>query len=396
MFDSADRKFMRKALALAENNLGVSSPNPSVGCIIVLDGRIVGRGWHDYSLLDHAEVNALKEAGGNAKNSTAYVTLEPCSHQGRTPPCTDRLIEAGIRRVVVSRIDPNPRVSGKGIERLTAAGVRVDVGLYKEEAGKLIEPFACHITTESPFVIGKVGMSLDGKIGTGHPEGRQITSLEGKEFGQRLRLAVDALLVGVGTVLKDDPELTYRGSATKARSLLRIVLDSHLRTPPSARIFQARPRSPVLIFCNQDASESRSRKLQREGAEIVRVPVLRSGLDLKSVLVELGERGVLGLLVEGGSRIHWSFLSGGFVDVFYFIVAPVVLGGKDAVPSVGGTGYRAIADSPRFKIRRSYSIGPDFVLETYPANSRSIISPWRLPESDSFHGQCLLLPSERK
>jgi len=396
MFDSADRRFMRKALALAEKNLGLASPNPSVGCVLVQEGRIVGRGWHEYSLLDHAEAKALKEAGERSKNATAYVTLEPCSHQGRTPPCANRLIEAGVRRVVVSRIDPNPRVSGQGIARLAAAGVRVDVGLYAEEAGKIIEPFACHITTESPFVICKVGMSLDGKIGTGYPEGRHITSPEGKAFGQRLRLAVDALLVGVGTILSDDPELTYRGSAPKARSLMRVILDSNLSTPPSARIFQARPRMPVMIFCSPDASEGRGRKLQREGAEIIRVPVLQNGLDLKSVLEELGKRRVLGLLVEGGSRIPWSFLSEGLVDIFYFIVAPIVLGGKDAVPSVGGAGYRSVADSPRFKIRRSYSIGPDFILETYPANSRSIISPWRPPESDSSRGQYSSLPSARK
>ncbi len=396
MFDSADRKFMRKALALAEKSLGLASPNPSVGCLIVQDGRIVGRGWHEYSLLDHAEVKALKEAGERSKNATAYITLEPCSHHGRTPPCADRLIEAGVRRVVVGRIDPNPRVSGRGIERLASAGIRVDVGLYAEEAGKIIEPFACHITTESPFVTCKVGMSLDGKIGTGHPGGRRITSPEGRDFGQRLRLAVDALLVGSGTVLSDDPELTYRGSEPKARPLIRVILDSLLHTPPSARLFQARPRTPVVIFCSPDASEGRSRKLQREGAEVVRVPVVHSGLDLKAVLDELGRRGVAGLLVEGGSRVHWSFLSGGWVDCFYFIVTPVVLGGKDAVPSVGGAGYRAIADAPRFRIRRSYSIGPDFILETYPANSRSIISPWRLPESDSSPAQYPSLPSEPK
>lgn len=396
MFDSADRKFMRNALALAEKNLGLASPNPSVGCVLVRDGRIVGRGWHEYALLDHAEIKALKEAGELAKNATAYVTLEPCSHQGRTPPCADRLIETGIRRVVVCRTDPNPRVSGQGIARLAAAGIRVDVGLCAEEAGKIIEPFACHITTESPLVINKVGMSLDGKIGTGYPEGRNITSPEAKEFGQRLRLVADALLVGVGTILSDDPELTYRGSAPKARSLMRVILDSNLSTPPSARMFQTRPRTPVLIFCGPDALESRGRRLQREGAEIIRVPVLQSGLDLKSVLKELGKRKVLGLLVEGGSRIHWSFLSGGLVDIFYFIVAPLVLGGKDAVPSVGGAGYKSVADCPRFKIRRSYSIGPDVVLETYPADSRSIISPWRPSESDPFRGQYPSLPSARK
>jgi diaminohydroxyphosphoribosylaminopyrimidine deaminase/5-amino-6-(5-phosphoribosylamino)uracil reductase len=389
MFDATDRRFMKKALALAEEALGLASPNPSVGCLIVQDGRIVGRGRHEYSRRDHAEVRALEEAGERSKNATAYVTLEPCCHQGRTPPCVNRLIHAGIRRVVVARIDPNPRVSGQGIKRLISSGIRVDVGLMSEEAGKIIEPFACHVTTGSPLVISKVGMSLDGKIGTGRRDGRWITSPEGREFGQRLRLGADALLVGVGTVLSDDPELTYRASAPKARSLIRVILDSRLRTPPEARLFQTRPRTPVLIFCGREAPEARRKKLEKEGAEIVRVPFSRSGLDLNAVLKELGKRKVLGLLVEGGSRIHWSFISGKRVDSFYFIIAPVVLGGKDSIPSVGGAGYGAIADSPRFKIRKSYSVGSDLVLETYPSYSRSILSPWLLPETDSSAGQGL-------
>jgi len=376
MVDAADRKFMRKALRLAEKGLGLASPNPSVGCLIVQEGSIAGRGWHEYASLDHAEIRALREASGLSKNATAYVTLEPCCHQGRTPPCVDSLIRAGIRRVVVARTDPNPRVAGRGIEILRASGIQVDIGLMSEEAGKLIEPFACHVTTGLPLVISKAGMSLDGKIGTGRPEGREITSPEGREFGQRLRLAADALLVGVGTVLADDPELTYRGRQPKARPLIRVILDSLLRTPPSARLFQSRPRSPVLIFCGSGAPQNRSIELENQGAEIIRVPSSDTGLDLQSVLGELGKRDVLGLLVEGGSRVHWSFLSGGLVDNFYFIIATLVLGGKNSIPSVGGTGYISAAQSPRFKIRRSFHVGPDMVLETYPSYSKSILSPW--------------------
>jgi diaminohydroxyphosphoribosylaminopyrimidine deaminase / 5-amino-6-(5-phosphoribosylamino)uracil reductase len=396
MLDAADRRFMKKALALAEKGLGLASPNPSVGCLIVQDGRIVGRGWHEYSRMDHAEVTALKNAAEHSKNATVYVTLEPCCHQGRTPPCADRLIQAGVRRVVVARIDPNPQVSGRGLERLTSSGIRVDVGLFSEEAGKIIEPFACRISTGIPLVISKVGMSLDGKIGSGRKDGRWITSPEGREFGQHLRFGVDALLVGIGTVLSDDPELTYRGRTPKARSLIRVILDTRLRTPPTARLFQTRPHTPVLIFCSREASEARCKKLESVGAEVLRVPFSSNGLDLNAVLQELGTRNVLGLLVEGGSRVHWSFLSSKLVDKFYFIIAPMVLGGKDSIPSVGGAGYGAIADSPRFKIRRSYSIGPDFVLETYPSHSRSIISPWRPPENDASGEQDLLLPSRRK
>ncbi|MBN1571437.1 MAG: bifunctional diaminohydroxyphosphoribosylaminopyrimidine deaminase/5-amino-6-(5-phosphoribosylamino)uracil reductase RibD [Acidobacteria bacterium] len=395
MFSDMDRRFMKKALALAEKAIGLASPNPSVGCVIVRNGRIVGRGWHEYSLMDHAEVKALEMAGEFSRNATAYVTLEPCCHQGRTPPCVNRLIHSGIRRVVVAGIDPNPRVSGQGLKRLAASGIRVDVGLMSEEAAKIIEPFACHVATGTPLVIGKVGMSLDGKIGTGFPKGRGITSPEGRGFGHRLRLSADALLVGVGTVLADDPELTYRGTAPKARPLIRVILDSRLRTPYEARLFRTRPRAPILIFCGREAPEARRRKLEKNGAEIIRVSSSKSGLDLKAVLKELGKRKVLGLLVEGGSRVHWSFLSKQLVDLFYFIIAPVVLGGERSIPSVGGTGYRAIADSPRFKIRKSYPVGPDFVLETYPSYSKSILSPW-LPSETGSSGARYPLPSSRR
>jgi diaminohydroxyphosphoribosylaminopyrimidine deaminase/5-amino-6-(5-phosphoribosylamino)uracil reductase len=396
MFDAADRRFMRKALALAEKGLGLASPNPSVGCLVVRDGRIVGRGWHEYDLLDHAEVRALREASEHSRNATVYVTLEPCCHQGRTPPCVDRLIQAGISRVVVARIDPNPRMAGRGIELLRASGIRVDVGLMPEAAGELIEPFACHVTTGFPLVVSKVGMSLDGKIGTGRQGGDWITSAESREFGQRLRLGSDALLVGVGTILADDPELTYRAKAPKSRSLIRVILDSRLRTPLASRLFQAKPRSPVLIFCSREASQIRRTELERQGAEIISVPNSDDGLDLHSVLQELGKRGVLGLLVEGGSGVHWSFVSRRLVDKFFFIIAPLILGGKDSVPSVGGKGYAAPGEALKFRIRRSYSVGPDMILETYPSCSKSIISPWISQESAASGVQDFLPASKRK
>jgi diaminohydroxyphosphoribosylaminopyrimidine deaminase/5-amino-6-(5-phosphoribosylamino)uracil reductase len=306
----------------------------------------------------------------------------------------DRLIQAGVRRVVAARTDPNPKVAGRGIALLRSAGIRVDVGLMSEEAGKLIEPFACHVTTGLPFVVSKVGMSLDGKIGTGRRGGRWITSPEGREFGQRLRLGADALLVGIGTVLSDDPELTYRAKTPKAQSLIRVILDSKLRTPPGARLFQTVPRAPVLIFCSREAPQGRQRQLESRGAEIIRAPSSENGLDLHAALQELGKRGVLELLVEGGSRVHWSFLSANLVDNFYFIIAPLVLGGKDSIPSVGGEGYRGTADSPRFRIRRSFSVGPDTVLETYPSYSRSIISPWLSP-GNAASGERGFLSSSR-
>ena len=396
MFDATDRRFMKKALALGEKGLGQASPNPSVGCLIIQDEKVVGRGWHIYELLDHAEVRALREAGEMARNAVAYVTLEPCCHQGRTPPCTDRLIQSGVRRVVVARRDPNPSVSGKGIDSLRAAGIRVDAGIFSDEAGKLIEPFACHITTGRPLVISKVGMSLDGKIGTGRSEGRWITSPEGRAFGQHLRLRTDAILVGVDTILTDNPELTYRGKELKSRPILRVILDSNLRTPPNARMFESHSSGPVLLFCRHDAPDSKRRQLENAGAEILEVPCAGAGLDLRAVLQELGNRNILGVLVEGGSEVHWSFISENLVDVFYFIIAPLVLGGRNSVPAVGGTGYAATADSSKFRIRKTFSVGPDIVLEAYPAGSKSIISPWLVPESAASGAQDSRTASRRK
>jgi diaminohydroxyphosphoribosylaminopyrimidine deaminase/5-amino-6-(5-phosphoribosylamino)uracil reductase len=380
MFDADDRKHMRAALALAEKNIGMACPNPSVGCVVVHDGRIAGEGWHEYDSMDHAEVRALQMAGDKALGSTLYVTLEPCCHHGRTPPCADLLLRKGIRRVVVARVDPNPRVSGGGIARLRAGGIRVDVGLMEEEAGRVIEPFACSVGMGRPLVTCKVGMTLDGKIGSGRRGGRTISSHEGREFGQFLRLRSDALLVGAGTVLSDDPELTYRGALRRRRRLIKVVLDSRLRTPPDARIFRDIEGGQVLIFCADRHSRQRRRKLEKSGAEVIPVPKSRNVLDLEAVIPVLSARDVQAILVEGGSHVHWEFISAGAVDRFVFIIAPMVLGGEHAIPSVGGKGFAATKDAPRFRIGRKFFAGPDLVVEAYPSYSRSIISPWRLPE----------------
>jgi len=395
MFDALDRRYMKKALALAEKGLGLASPNPSVGCVIVQQGKTVGYGWHEYSLLDHAEIRAIQRSAGHSRDATLYITLEPCSHHGRTPPCVSKIIEAGIRRVVVARVDPNPKVSGRGLSLLRSAGIQVDVGLMAEEAGKLIEPFACKITTGFPLVISKVGMTLDGKIGSGERKNKWISSPEGRDFGQSLRFRMDALLVGVGTILADNPELTYRGTRPKSRSLIRVVLDERLHTPPTARLFKAQSHAPILIFCRRDAPQIRRRELEKRGAEIITVPSSKEGLDLRAILKELGTRNVLGLLVEGGSRIHWSFLSAKMVDKFYFIIAPMVLGGRESIPSVGGRGYASVAKAPRFIITQNFFVGSDLVLETYPSYSRSIISAWLSP-AEIPSGRQYSQPSSRQ
>jgi diaminohydroxyphosphoribosylaminopyrimidine deaminase/5-amino-6-(5-phosphoribosylamino)uracil reductase len=374
--DSQDRKFMRRALALAEKSAGMASPNPPVGCVIVREGRILGQGWHEYQSRDHAEAKALAGAQTGVRGATAYVTLEPCVHYGRTPPCTSSLIAAGVRRVVIGHGDPNPLVAGKGISALQSAGIEVEVGVLQLDAGRLIEPFACHITTGMPLVVSKVGMSLDGRIATAGNRSDRITSEESREFSQRLRLQLDALLVGVGTVVVDDPQLSYRGKLPKARPLIVAVLDSHLRTPPTARIFLEQQEGRILIYCRTDAPIRRRQELEARGAGIIPVAHGPQGLDLNQVLRDLAGRDILSVLVEGGSKVHWSFVSANLVDKFYFFVAPVILGGNCAVPAVGGEGYASVEAAPAFKISREFRAGSDLILETYPSSSRSILSPW--------------------
>jgi diaminohydroxyphosphoribosylaminopyrimidine deaminase/5-amino-6-(5-phosphoribosylamino)uracil reductase len=376
MSDALDRKFMRRALTLAEKSAGMASPNPPVGCVIVREGRVLGQGWHEYQARDHAEAKALASAQAGVRGATAYITLEPCAHYGRTPPCASSLIAAGVRRVVIGRGDPNPLVAGKGISALRSAGIEVEAGVLQLEAGRLIEPFACHVTTGMPLVVSKVGMSLDGRIAAAGNRSDRITSEESREFSQCLRLQLDALLVGVGTVVVDDPQLSYRGKLPKARPLIAVVLDSHLRTPPTARIFQERPEGHILIYCRTDASTTRRQELEASGAAIIPVAHGPQGLDLNQVLRDLAGRGILGVLVEGGSKVHWSFVSANRVDKFYFIVAPVILGGNSAVPAVGGEGYASVEAAPAFKISREFRAGSDLILETYPSYSRSILSPW--------------------
>jgi len=368
---------MAAAVALAEEAIGRASPNPSVGCVIVKNGRIVGRGWHEYAARDHAEVRALHQAGHLAAGATAYLTLEPCNHHGRTPPCAPRLVSSGIRRVVVACEDPNPRVNGRGIRCLRAAGVEVETGLMEDSAVRLIESFACYLTSGRPLVVSKAAMSLDGRIGTATRKDRKISCDAAQEFGQLLRLRSDAILVGSGTVLADNPKLTYRGRLPKARPLIRVVLDGRLRTPPAARVFEGAPELPVIIFCAEDADRRRRGRLEKRGAEVLPVPRREGGLSLQHVLDELGRRSILGVLVEGGSTVHWSFFAQRLVDKLYLLIAPMILGGRRSVPCVGGRGYARISRAPRLEMTGVFRLGSDLILEAYPGYSRSIVSPWR-------------------
>jgi diaminohydroxyphosphoribosylaminopyrimidine deaminase/5-amino-6-(5-phosphoribosylamino)uracil reductase len=338
-----DQYWMRRALELARRGIGVSSPNPAVGCVI-LDraGQVVGEGWHEYDLLDHAEIVALKEAkqhaGDRIKGGTVYVTLEPCNHTGRTGPCTEALIAAGLGRVVAATIDPNPNVAGHGLDALHAAGLRTDVGVYQQEARRLNEGFARWSQHKRPLVLMKVAMTLDGRIAppAGVHSAREpywITSEAARAAVQPLRWQADAALTGVDTVLADDPMLTDRSGLRRRRPLLRVVLDSALRMPLDSKMVKDVQNDLVLFTVSKD--EARMNELRRRGVRLEVLPAEAGRVPLGKVLDKLGEEGILTVLTETGTRLNTALLAGGLVDRVHLFVSPQIMG-SDAVPAFKG------------------------------------------------------------
>ena len=332
----ADLRWMQRALALARNGIGLTSPNPAVGCIILDErGELAGEGWHKYDLRDHAEVAALKAVGDRARGGTAYVTLEPCNHTGRTGPCSHALIQAGIKRVVAATIDPNVAVSGGGFTTLREAGIEVTVGLCQPEARRLNEPFARWVQSRRPFVLMKVAQSLDGRIAP-PPAARAarepfwITGEESRARVQILRRQADAILTGVDTVIADDPQLTDRSGQRRRRPLLRVVLDSNLRIPLDSILAQT-ANSDVLVFtvCIDD---QKLRTLTERGVRVEVVPAVNGKVSLDRVLDILGDEGILSVLTETGSRLNAALLAANLVDRIQLFVSPQILG-ADGVPA---------------------------------------------------------------
>jgi diaminohydroxyphosphoribosylaminopyrimidine deaminase / 5-amino-6-(5-phosphoribosylamino)uracil reductase len=335
-----DNYWMRRALELAQRGIGVSSPNPAVGCVI-LDraGQVVGEGWHEYDLVDHAEVVALNEArqhaGDRLRGGTAYVTLEPCNHTGRTPPCTQALIGAGLGRVVAATIDPNPNVAGHGMEALRAAGIETAVGECESEARRLNEGFARWTQHKRPLVLMKVAMTLDGRIappaGTQKPhEPYWITCDASRAAVQPLRWQADAAMTGVDTVLADDPLLTDRSGLRRRRPLLRVVLDSALRMPLDSKMVKGAQNDLVIFTVSKD--QKRIDELKQRGVRVEVLPAEAGRVPLGKVLDKLGEEGILTLLTETGTRVNTALLSGGLVDRLHLFVSPQIMG-SDAVPA---------------------------------------------------------------
>lgn len=356
---------MQMALDLARRAMGRTSPNPMVGAVVVKDGRVVGQGYHARAGTPHAEINALQEAGAQAAGATLYVTLEPCCHHGRTGPCTEAVLAAGVSRVVAAMTDPNPLVAGRGLERLREAGVEVTVGVMEEEARQLNEVFIKYITTRRPFVVLKAAMSLDGKIATRTGESRWITGREARLEVHRLRDRYDAILVGVNTVLLDNPSLTTRLPEGEGKDPVRIIVDSRARTPPQARVITQSSPAPTIIAVTPDAPEENLRRLEGAGAKILIVPGSGPRVDLAALMAELGRREITSVLIEGGAEIHASALEARIVDKVIWFIAPQIIGGRQAPGPVGGEGPARLAEAVELKEVSVDRYGPDICVQGY-------------------------------
>ncbi|OAT81835.1 bifunctional diaminohydroxyphosphoribosylaminopyrimidine deaminase/5-amino-6-(5-phosphoribosylamino)uracil reductase RibD [Desulfotomaculum copahuensis] len=360
-----DRRYMQMALDLARRGLGRTSPNPAVGAVLVKDGRVVGRGYHARAGTPHAEIHALREAGAQARGSALYVTLEPCCHHGRTGPCTEAVIEAGVTRVVAAMTDPNPLVAGRGLERLRRAGIEVVAGVCEAEARRLNEVFIKYITTGLPFVVLKAAMSLDGRIATRTGHAQWITGPAARAAGHVLRDRYDAILAGVNTVLADDPSLTTRLADGRGRDPVRVILDSRARTPPGARVIKQQSSAPTLVAVTPDAPAERVAALKSAGAEVLMLPGDGGRVDLRTLLTELARRELTGVLVEGGGEVHASFLSAGLADKVVWFIAPLIIGGRQAPGPVGGDGPATLDGAVGLEQMTLTRYGEDYCLEGY-------------------------------
>jgi diaminohydroxyphosphoribosylaminopyrimidine deaminase / 5-amino-6-(5-phosphoribosylamino)uracil reductase len=357
---------MDEALELARQGLGRTSPNPAVGAVLVKDGEIIGRGFHTYAQAKHAEVLALEEASEQARGATLYITLEPCSHHGRTPPCADALVRAGVERVIAAMEDPNPKVAGEGFRRLHEAGITVEMASeYADEAARLNEAFIHSMRTGLPLVTLKAALTLDGKIAAPEDNTGWITSERARAHVQEVRHNSDAILTGIGTVLADDCQLTDRTGLERSRPLLRIVADSTLRIPLDSRIITG-SNGDVAVITTSAASEERSRALEYRGVRVLVFDGPTGRTDLTQLPAWLANQQYRSLMIESGSKLNWAALESGIVDKIFFYYAPKILGGLQSLPVAGGTGRLRRTDAIQLHRLRLHSIPPDeFAVEAY-------------------------------
>jgi diaminohydroxyphosphoribosylaminopyrimidine deaminase/5-amino-6-(5-phosphoribosylamino)uracil reductase len=360
-----DRSYMQRALELAATAQGRTSPNPMVGAVLVKGGKVVGEGFHAYAGSDHAEGVAIRDAQGEAQGATLYVTLEPCCHFGKTPPCTDRILRAGIARVVAACQDPNPAVDGKGLAALREAGIPVEVGCLAEEAARLNEAFFTFTRTGRPFGIMKVAASLDGKIATRTGESRWITGESARHRVHEVRNVVDAVLVGIGTILRDDPMLTTRLGVQDQRDPARVIVDNLARLPLRAKVINRASTAPTYVAVSGMASAARLEALEREGVQILRVDDSPRRISLARLMQMLGKLGFLSVMIEGGAEINASALQEGVVDKVLMFLAPMLVGGKTSASAVGGEGIDSFVQAVRLDDVRIERFDGDVLVEGY-------------------------------
>lgn len=359
-----DEYYMSLALQLAQTAKGKTNPNPLVGAVIVKDGMIVGTGLHRKAGEPHAEVHAFRMAGEHAKGATLYVTLEPCSHYGKTPPCAELVKESGVSRVVIAMKDPNPLVAGRGIKLLEEAGMAVEVGVLEEEARKINERFIHNMVQKRPFVIAKTAMTLDGKLAAYNGHSKWVTGEEARQKVHYLRNEVDGILVGIGTVLADDPQLTTR-IPEGGKNPVRIILDSRLRTPLEAQITDCR-EAQTWIFAMEGADEEKKALLREKGVQVFSAPYDENGLDLCYVLQTLYEKGITDILLEGGSEVNTAFLRAGLIDKFLIYVAPKILGGRHSLTPFTGPDVESMDEAVKVEFAAFEKIGDDLLITAYP------------------------------
>ncbi len=365
-WSETDRAYMQEAIALAERGRGHTAPNPLVGCVLVKDGRTIGRGYHHRYGDLHAERDALAACTEDPSGATMYVTLEPCCHHGKQPPCTEAILAAGIARVVVGATDPNPLVGGRGMALLRAGGVAVEAGLLEAEIREQNRIFLKYITQKRPWVSLKVAMTLDGKIATADGDARWVTSEPARRFVHELRGQLSGICVGSGTVRLDDPMLDCRVDGYK--NPVRILPDSRASLPPESRIAQSAPAIRTILVHTDAASDGQLERLRACGVELLPCAQRDGHVDLPDMLSRLGALGIDSLLLEGGEALNGSFVAQGLVDEYYIFIAPKILGGQDAKTAVGGAGFRKMADAQELDIRSVEQIGPDLLVHAYPKN----------------------------
>ena len=360
-----DDGFMDRALETASRGQGRTSPNPMVGAVVVKDGSIIGEGCHEAVGQAHAEVNALNAAGEVAAGATLYVTLEPCNHTGRTPPCTEKILASGIRRVVIAMADPNPHVAGGGIETLRKQGVEVTIGVRELQARRLNEAYVKYVTTGSPLVVVKCAATLDGWIATGSGDSKWVSGERSREFVHRMRNAMDAILVGADTVEKDDPRLTTRLKDTEGIHPRRIVLDTQLRIPGHSRLLQPEIGAETVVVCGPEAAQDRMSKITGEGVQVLTAPVKDNRIDLGALMPMLGCMQITSVLIEGGGAVIGSALRDRVVDKVLVFFAPKIFGGDDGVPICRGSGPELMKDSIPVRDVEVHRFGDDVMIAGY-------------------------------